>query len=86
MLKKLLPQNPTSLGELSDKVLVLIAYDTLARRCELVAYEVNDLRILNHDKNTYFSLRIKKSKTDQLALGRVSPILHKLPSTDQITR
>ena len=76
MVKQLLPQNPTSLRELRDNALVLIAYDTLARRSELVAYEVNDLLIKHHDKKTYYSLRIKKSKTDQLALGRACPIRH----------
>ena len=74
MVKQLLPQNPSSLRELRDCALVLIAYDTLARRSELVAYEVNDILIKHHDKKTYYSLRIKKSKTDQLALGRVCPI------------
>ena len=76
MVKQLLPQNPSSLRELRDCVLVLVAYDTLARRSELVAYEVNDIRIQHHDQKTYYSLRIKKSKTDQLALGRACPIRH----------
>ena len=74
MLEKLMPQNPISLRALRDNALVLIAYDTLARRSELVAYEVNDIRVQHHDKKTYYSLRIKKSKTDQLALGRACPI------------
>jgi hypothetical protein len=74
MVKQLLPQNPSSLRELRDCALVLVAYDTLARRSELVAYEVNDLLIKHHSQKTYYSLRIKKSKTDQLALGRVCPI------------
>ena len=74
MLKKLLPQSPSSLRELRDCALVLVAYDTLARRSELVAYEVNDLLIKHHSQKTYYSLRIKKSKTDQLTLGRVCPI------------
>lgn len=77
MLKKLLPQSPSSLNELRDCALVLVAYDTLARRSELVAYEVNDLLIKHHSQKTYYSLRIKKSKTDQLALGGVCPIRFK---------
>ena len=39
-----------------------------------MAYEVNEIHIQHHDKKTYYSLRIKKSKTDQLALGRLCPI------------
>jgi integrase len=69
-----LPKNPNSLWKLRDNALVLIAYDTLARHSELVAYEVNDLLIKHHSQKTYYSLRIKKSKTDQLALGRICPI------------
>jgi len=48
--------------------LVLIAYDTLARRSDLVAYEVKDLLIKHHSQKNLLVSKNQKSKTHQLAL------------------
>jgi integrase len=53
-----------------DRALLLIAYDTLCRRSELVALLIEDIRFTKSGDGTKASVLIRKSKTDQLAKGR----------------
>lgn len=53
-----------------DRALLLIAYDTLCRRSELVALLIEDIRFTETDDGMKASVLIRKSKTDQLAKGR----------------
>lgn len=70
-LNKLIPENMESIRDYRDRALLLIAYDTLARRSELVSYQVNDLSTHTKGGNTYYHMRIRKSKTDQQGDGRI---------------
>ncbi|SHN91727.1 hypothetical protein BHECKSOX_2120 [Bathymodiolus heckerae thiotrophic gill symbiont] len=59
--------------DLLDKALVCLSYDTLCRRSETVAIQVEDLNF--HDDGSG-SLTIVKSKTDQLGAGTVKYLSH----------
>lgn len=74
ILEKLIPQKMESLRDYRDKALLLIAYDTLARRSELISYQVDDL--FKHVKGTitYYCIQIRKSKTDQEGDGKIAHI------------
>ncbi len=52
--------------DLRDKALLCVAYDTMARRGELVALNVEDLRYVKGDAG---SIVIRRSKTDQAGEG-----------------
>jgi integrase len=53
-----------------DRALLLVAYDTMCRRSELVSLLIEDIRYSENNGVTMASVLIKKSKTDQLAKGR----------------
>jgi integrase len=55
-----------SLQGLRDKAILLVAYDSLCRRSELVALEYKDILITDGN----IKLKLRKSKTDPLATGR----------------
>jgi integrase len=56
-----------SIRGVRDKAILLVAYDSLCRRSELVSLEIEDV-YFNHDKS--LKLKLRKSKTDPFALGR----------------
>lgn len=61
------------LRSLRDMAILLIAYDTMCRRSELVNIEISDIneRIVDRKNNTYTTvILLRKSKTDQEAHGR----------------
>lgn len=58
---------------LRDKVLLMIAYDTLARRSELVSLRFEDLE----HSHTNAGIYLRKSKVDQEGRGRWLPISQK---------
>ena len=65
------------LRSLRDKAILLVAYDTMCRRSELVDIEISDInkRIIDRKNNTYTTvILLRKSKTDQEAHGRWMPI------------
>lgn len=71
---KLLEVTDDSLRGLRDKALLMVAYDTLCRRSELVALQIEDI---NHpkadpaqDKNYEISILLRKSKTDPEYMGK----------------
>ena len=68
LLDKMLAATDNSLRGVRDKAIILVAYDSLFRRSELISLNVENL-ILDHDDGT-IKLRLSKSKTDPLALGR----------------
>jgi site-specific recombinase XerD len=70
ILEKMLNATGSNLKGIRDRALLLVAYDTLCRRSELVALRVEDVKtkMINGLENTTILLR--KSKTDQDAIGR----------------
>ena len=70
ILEKMLNATGSNLKGIRDRALLLVAYNTLCRRSELVALRVEDVktRVINGEENTTILLR--KSKTDQDAIGR----------------
>ena len=70
ILEKMLNATESNLKGIRDRALLLVAYDTLCRRSELVALRVEDVktRVINGVENTTILLR--KSKTDQDAIGK----------------
>lgn len=70
ILEKMLNATENNLKGIRDRALLLVAYDTLCRRSELVALRVEDVRtkVINGVENTTILLR--KSKADQDAIGR----------------
>lgn len=53
-----------------DRVLLLIAYDTLCRRGELAALLIEDIKFIEKDNVVKASILIRRSKTDQFGEGR----------------
>jgi site-specific recombinase XerD len=67
VLEKLLSVCSTDLHGLRDKALLLVAYDSMRRRSELVSLRVEDIEWLS-DKGA--SILLRKSKTDQHGSGK----------------
>ncbi len=53
-----------------DRALLLLAYDTLCRRSELVELYIEDIKIIEQKGIEKMSILIRKSKTDQFAVGK----------------
>jgi len=70
ILDQMLLATDDSIRGLRDKALLLVAYDTLCRRSELVSLQVKDVKITikNDIQNT--SILLRKSKTDQDSMGK----------------
>jgi len=68
LLDKMVAATDDSLGGIRDRAILLIAYDSLCRRSELVSLEFEDVLINEKDENV--KLKLKKSKTDPHATGR----------------
>jgi site-specific recombinase XerD len=70
ILEKMLNATESNIKGIRDRALLLVAYDTLCRRSELIALRVEDVRtkVINGVENT--SILLRKSKTDQDAIGR----------------
>jgi len=69
-LHKMLKATDDNLRGIRDRALMLIAYDSLCRRSELVSLQVEDLVINNATTECLYKLRLRRSKTDQEATGR----------------
>ena len=74
-LKQLLANCSADLKGLRNKVLLQLGYETMRRRSELCAFEFDDLDT-NNDSRPLITLR--KSKTDQEAIGVKIPISREL--------
>jgi site-specific recombinase XerD len=70
ILEKLLQATEAGNRGARDRALLLIAYDTLCRRSELVALLIEDIKYSDTNEEVKASVLIRKSKTDQLARGR----------------
>ena len=69
-LDKLLLATDDSIRGIRDRALLLVAYDTLCRRSELVSLQVKDVKInIKNDIETS-SILLRKSKTDQDSTGK----------------
>lgn len=69
-LHKMLNATDDNLRGIRDRALLLIAYDSLCRRSELVSLQVEDLILTDTTPEKSFKLRLRRSKTDQEATGR----------------
>jgi integrase len=59
---------PNTLAGLRNRALLAVAYDTLARRSELVALQVEDIQAGEHGAG---SILIRRSKADQEGVGEI---------------
>jgi site-specific recombinase XerD len=66
MLEKMLKATDNSLAGLRDRALLRIAYDTLARRSEIITLKFEDIEVSDDGA----AIHLKQSKTDQNAEGR----------------
>jgi integrase len=66
---------------LRNRLLLLMGYETMRRRAELVAFLLEDLRKF---PNGRFALFMRRSKTDQMGDGRVIPISDELADLIQL--
>ena len=82
ILEKMMDATENDLRGIRDRALMLVAYDTLCRRSELVDLLVEDIRRGSTEKaaGVRLSIKLRKSKTDQNSLGRW------LHLTDQASR
>jgi site-specific recombinase XerD len=70
MLEKLLIATEAGNRGSRDRALLLLAYDTLCRRSELVELYIEDIKIIEQGGLEKMSILIRKSKTDQYAIGK----------------
>ena len=78
-LDKLLAATDDSIRGIRDRSLLLVAYDTLCRRSELVSLQVKDVKINIKNGIETSSILLRKSKTDQNSTGKwlhLSPRTH----------
>jgi integrase len=68
LLDKMLATTDDSLRGIRDRAILLVAYDSLCRRGELVSLEFEDLFISSNDGS--IQLKLKKSKTDPHGIGK----------------
>ncbi|OYY17206.1 MULTISPECIES: site-specific integrase [unclassified Polynucleobacter] len=72
ILEKMMDATQNDLRGIRDRALMLVAYDTLCRRSELVDLLAEDIQREPTEKaeSTRLSIKLRKSKTDQNSLGR----------------
>jgi len=69
-LDKMLSATDNSIRGMRDRALLLVAYDTLCRRSELVSLQVKDVKIAIKNGIESTSILLRKSKTDQDSMGK----------------
>ena len=69
ILDELLAATDNKMRGCRDRALLLVAYDTLCRRSEIVSLQIEDVRIQIKDGIESMSILLKRSKTDQDAKG-----------------
>jgi site-specific recombinase XerD len=69
-LEKLLLATDDSIRGIRDRALLLVAYDTLCRRSELVSLQVKDVQINIKNGVETSSILLRRSKTDQDSTGK----------------
>lgn len=70
ILEKMLSATDDSIRAVRDRALLLVAYDTLCRRSELVSLQVKDVKINIKNGIETSSILLRKSKTDQDSTGK----------------
>ena len=72
ILEKMVDATENDLRGMRDRALLLVAYDTLCRRSELVNLLAEDIRkeFTEKAEGVRLSIKLRKSKTDQNSLGR----------------
>ena len=68
LLDKMVTSTDNSLRGIRDRAILLVAYDSLCRRSEIVSLEYEDLMI--DDKDGSIKLKLRKSKTDPHGAGK----------------
>jgi site-specific recombinase XerD len=68
LLDKMVATTDNSLRGIRDKAILLLAYDSLCRRSEIVSLEFEDLIINRNDGSV--KLKLRKSKTDPVGMGK----------------
>jgi integrase len=68
LLDKMVAATDDSLRGIRDKAILLVAYDSLCRRSELVSLEFED--VLINERDTGVKLKLRKSKTDPYGVGK----------------
>jgi len=68
LLDKMVAATDNSLRGIRDKAILLLAYDSLCRRSELVSLEFED--VLINEKDAGVKLKLQKSKTDPHGTGK----------------
>ena len=76
-LDKLLLATDDSIRGIRDRALLLVAYDTLCRRSELVSLQVKDVKINTKNNIQISSILLRKSKTDQDSTGKWLHLSHR---------
>jgi site-specific recombinase XerD len=70
ILEKMLGATNNNLRGIRDRALLLIAYDSMCRRSELVSLKVKDINFNKTEGIGKMKIRLRKSKTDQELQGR----------------
>jgi len=70
ILEKMLSATASNLRGVRDRALLLLAYDSMCRRSELVSLKITDIQIEQLDSQARMKIRLRKSKTDQELQGR----------------
>lgn len=79
ILEKMVLATDESVRGIRDRALLLVAYDTLCRRSELVSLQVKDIKINIKNGIETSSILLRRSKTDQDSTGKwlhLSPRAH----------
>ena len=69
-LERMLSITDDSIRGIRDRALLLVAYDTLCRRSELVSLQVKDVKMHTKNGSEHSSILLRKSKTDQDSTGK----------------
>lgn len=70
VLEKLISATDNSMRGIRNRALLLVAYDTLCRRSELVSLLIEDVRTMGDSGEKDITILLRRSKTDQEATGR----------------
>ena len=70
ILEKMLSATTENLRGIRDRALLLLAYDSMCRRSELVSLKISDINLIEEDNSSGMKIRLRKSKTDQELKGR----------------
>ena len=70
ILEKMLGATANNLRGVRDRALLLLAYDSMYRRSELVCLKISDININSEGDVAQMKIRLRKSKTDQELQGR----------------